>query len=123
MKRYRRLMYGFVGLAVLGFVAGMRLDYPLVAVGVYWAGALASVAVWQGTSVSLFDERERSMQRWAADVTLHVFAFVLIVGSPGQIVIEELGYAVPAWFEGAMYGYAALFGVLAVVYGVRRYLL
>lgn len=122
MRRYRRLLFGSVVAGVLGFVFAENAGYPLVGVGLYWAGVLGAVAVWQGTDLCLFDERERAIERRASAVTLLLVAVVLIVGGPTLSVLSETGlYAVPPELDGALLGYVVLFVVFGLVYTALRY--
>ena len=120
VRKYRRLFGALLAIAVLGFIAGSSLGYPIAGVGVYWAGVLGMVLVWKGTSLELFDERERTIERRASNLTLTAFAFVLIVGGPGQLLYGELGYQAGPLLQGALWGYAAQFAFFGLVYlGLR----
>lgn len=120
-RRYRRAMFAVLTVGVLGFVVASRLEYHLVAVGVYWAGALGFVAIWKGTGITLQDERERAIERWASAVTLLVAAVALVTAWPALYALEEAAvYTPPASVEGILWGWVLLFGVFAVVYLGRR---
>lgn len=121
VRTYRRLFWACFGVAVLGFVAGSSLGYPLAALGVYWVGVLAMLVVWKGTSIQLFDEREKELDRRASHLTITIVGFVLIVGGPGQILFSRLGYELSPLLEGALFGYAAQFALFGVVYLWLRY--
>lgn len=116
VRRYRRLYWGCLAVAILGFVGGITFSYQLVGLGVYWAGVAAMLFVWKGTPLQLFDEREQQLDRRASHVTLSIVGAVLIVGGPGQVLLTELGYELSAAVEGALFGYAAQFGLFGVVY-------
>ncbi len=91
-RSYRRLMYGFVGGGVIAGLGLRFLDYPLAGELAYWAGVLGFLAVWLGTSVELFDERDAALGL----------------------------YDVPPEVSGALYGYVALFVVFGLAFvGVR----
>lgn len=122
-RLYRRLMYGFVlGGVALGLVLRELLGYPLVGEGIYWVGILGFLAVWRGTSLTLFDERDRALERRASQLTLTLFAGVLIVGASLARVVPLLStYTVPAAAWPALSAYAALFGVFGAVYLWLRY--
>jgi uncharacterized membrane protein len=116
-------MVGFVVVgSVLGFSLREFLGYPLVGEAVYWLGILGFLAVWQGTSISLFDERDRALERRASQFTLTLFAGVLVVGaSAARLLSYTDAYAVPTAVWGALWGYVALFVTFAVVYLGLRY--
>mgnify|MGYP000450980996 CR=1 FL=1 len=120
-RRYRRLMYGAVAVGTLGFVAGSELGRPLAGLAVYWLGALTFVGVWWGTDVTLFDERDRALERRAGKLTLCGLGVVFVLGVSALVVLEELeGYAAPAELQGAILGYAALYLAFGAVYfGLR----
>ena len=121
VRRYRRLFWGCFVVAILGFVAGISLGYPLVGLGVYWAGFAGMLAISKGTSLDVFDEREQRLERRASHITLSLVGVVLVLGGPGQIALAELGYELTTTMKGALYGYAAQFGLFGVVYLVVRY--
>lgn len=115
-------MYGFVAGGVIAGLGLRLLDYPLVGELAYWVGIAGFLAVWAGTPVKLFDERDAALERRASQLTLYVFAAVLVVGASAARVLPRLGaYAVPPEVAGALYGYAALFVVFGLVYLGLRY--
>lgn len=120
-RSYRRLMYGFVAGGVVTGLSLRLFDYPLAGELVYWVGVLGFLAVWFGTSVKLFDERDAALERRASQITMYVFAAVLVVGASAARVLTALGvYDVPPEVSGALYGYVALFVVFGLVFlGVR----
>ena len=106
---------------ILAYFVAIRLDYIVVGTLVYWAGFLGMIAVWKGTSIDLYDEREQWIDLRAGGWTLGVFAFVLVFGAPGFVALESTGaYEAPPELWGAMFGYAALFAVYGVIYTVHR---
>jgi uncharacterized membrane protein len=122
IRRYRRLMYGSILVGVLGFVAGSELDYPLVGLAVYWAGILGFVAVWKGTSVTLFDERDAALERRASHVTLQVAGVVGVLTMTSMVVLEEAtttGVSERVW--GGFLALSGLFVLYGVVYLFLRY--
>ena len=114
-------MYGFVaGGAAAGLGLGF-FDYHLLGELVYWVGIAGILAVWAGTSVKMFDERDAALERRASQITLYVFAAVLVVGASAARVLPRLGtYAVPPEVAGALYGYVALLVEFGLAYlGLR----
>ena len=121
-RRARRLMFAVLAVGIVGSALASRLVGPIVGVGVYWVGVLGFVAIWQGTGVPLQDERERAIERWASAATLLVAAVGLVTLGPGLTVLDETGvYQVPRLVEGALLGYALLFGIFGLLYLARRY--
>lgn len=121
MRRYRHWMFG----VLLGGVAlslGLRfLDYPIVAEVVYLLGFLGFLAIWQGTAIPLFDERERQLEERACAVTLTVTAFALIFSaSAGRLLPLLTSYTYPTWLSAAIYAFIGQFVLFAAVYGYLR---
>jgi len=116
-RTYRRLMFGSVLAGVAAGFALRYLDYPLLGEGVYWLGIVGFLAVWRGTSTTLFDERDVALERRASQLTLLLFAVVLVVGASAARLLPLFGSGtVPPAVRGALYGYAALFAAFGVVY-------
>lgn len=121
-RRYRRLMFAAILFGSLGLMGAARFDRHVLGVGVYWAGVLAFVAIWRGTSVELFDERDLALERRASLATLQVAAVIGIVAIPAAVTLERLGYLeLPPVAVGGIYGYASLFVVFGVIYVLMRY--
>lgn len=121
-RRYRRLFVGAILVGVLAALAIRTLGYPLLGETVYWAGIVAALAIWLGTSVPLFDERDVSLERRASHVTISLFAAVLIVGASAARVLPRVtDLTVPAEVAGALYGYVALFATFGAAYLWLRY--
>ena len=120
---YRRLLGGFiVGGTAVGLVLREGLGYPLLGEAIYWLGIVGFLAVWRGTPVTLFDERDRALERRASQLTLVLFAVVLVLGASSARVLSYVTtYEVPAAIWTVLWGYVALFGVFGVVYLGLRY--
>lgn len=122
VRRYRRLSIACLLVGIAGFLVTSFAGYPLVGIAIYWAGFFGMLAVWKGTSIELYDEREQELERRASDVTLGIFAFVLVLGAPGAVALEEAGvYETPAAVQGAIWAYVAVFAVFGVVYTYYRH--
>jgi len=120
---YRRLLTGLlVGGVALGLVLREGLGYPLLGEAIYWLGVIGALAVWLGTSMPLFDERDNALERRASQLTLALFAVVLVLGaSSARVLSYTTTYEVPAAIWTVLWGYVALFGVFGVVYLGLRY--
>jgi hypothetical protein len=116
-------MYGFVfGGVAVALLLREVLGYPLLSEAVYWVGILGFLAVWQGTSLTLFDERDRALERQASQFTLKLFAPVLVLAaSAARVVPRVTSYAVPDAVVHALYGFVALYATFGVVYLALRY--
>jgi uncharacterized membrane protein len=121
-QTYRRLFYGLVLAATVGFVGLQSLDYPLAAATVYALGALGMYAVLLGTPISLFDEREAQLERTATWLAVNVTAAVVIFGMPLSVILEATGTWTPGpLLEGAFLAYVAQAVLFAVIYVPLRY--
>jgi len=120
-RRYKRLMYGSLAAGIIGLFVGSYLDRFLAGVIVYWAGFFGMIGIWQFSPVTLYDERDTAIERKASDYTLGVFAFVLVIGAPGGIALEEGGVLTlsPA-FGGAMWALVAVYAVFGANYTALR---
>lgn len=121
-RRYRRVMWGFVFGGVAIGLALRSLGYPFIGEAVYWIGAIGFLAVWRGTSLTLFDERDKALEQRAATTTLALSAPIFVVGaSAARILTWTDIYTVPTVVWGALYGYVALFATFGVVVTWLRY--
>ncbi|WP_240147530.1 MULTISPECIES: DUF2178 domain-containing protein [Halorussus] len=122
-RTHRRLMWGFLAGGVgLGLVLREVLGYPLVSEAVYWLGVLGFLAVAVGSSITLFDERDRALERRASQLTLTLLAPVLaVVASVGRLLPRFTDYALPAEVWYALYGVVAVYVAFGAVYGVLRF--
>ena len=122
-RLYRRLMsvllLGGVG---IGLVLRLLLERPLLGEAVYWVGVLGFLAVWFGSPVTLFDERDKALEQRASVLTLGVFAVVFPVSASAARVLSYTDtIEVPAEIWTVLWGYVALYGVFAGIYGWLRY--
>lgn len=114
-------MFGCLAVGIVGLLLGSYLDQYLVGVFIYWAGFFGMLGVWQFSPVTLYDERDTAIERKASDYTLGVFAFVLVLGAPGGIALEEAGVlTLPAVFSGAMWTLVAVYAIFGVIYTVLQ---
>ena len=66
-RRYRIIMYGFLAVGFVGYIAGLRVDAPLAALGIYWVGFLGFLGIWKGSWPSYSVSAIRGpMRRWRA---------------------------------------------------------
>ncbi|UPV75056.1 DUF2178 domain-containing protein [Halorussus limi] len=116
-------MFGvFFGGVAVAFLLREVLGYPLVSEVVYWAAVLGFFAVLFGSSVTLFDERDRALEERASRWTLTILAPVLaITASVGRLLPRVSDYALPDAVWPALYGFIGVYVLFAVVYGVLRY--
>lgn len=121
-RRYRRRLYGVMIAGVLGLIAAESAGYPFVGVGLYWLGVIVFFAILRGTTVTLFDEREREIERRASHITLLLFGIAMIAIAPALSALSELGsYTAPLAVEGVLFTIAGEAIVFGVVYLWLRY--
>ena len=88
IRRYRRLMTGSILVGVVGFLAALQLERPLVGLAVYWVGIVGFVGIWKGASVQLYDERDASLERRASQLTMQVVAVIAILLMAVLVIVE-----------------------------------
>jgi len=130
-KRYTRLVYGAMAVGIVGYLLllGAWNVYggdllAVTGVAVYWLGLAVGMGIYHRSPVSIEDERDERIASEAAGLTLTVAAAVLILGGPGMVTLSQTGvYEAPPEFAGAMWAYAALFGVFAIAmaYSERKF--
>jgi uncharacterized membrane protein len=120
---YRRLLVGFlVGGTAVGLVLREGLGYPRIGEAIYWLGIIGFLAVWRGTSMTLFDERDDALERRASQITLTLFAVVLVLGaSSARVLSYTTTHEVPTAIWTILWGYIAIYAVFGVVYLGLRY--
>lgn len=105
----------------LGLLLREVFQYPLVSELVYWLGVFGFLAVWLGTSVTLFDERDAELERRASTLTLVVTGVGLAVGASAARVLPQFGYEVPSVLGPVLYAFVGQFVLFAAVYAVLRH--
>lgn len=116
--RYRRLGIG----SMLGGIAVSMVVYavgpPLVAVAVFWLGIVGFFAVRRAAPMTLFDERDRALERRASYDTIRVVGAAFFIGAP---MVKVGGLTVPPVVDGALVGIEATVYVFVLAYIARRY--
>jgi 4-amino-4-deoxy-L-arabinose transferase-like glycosyltransferase len=121
-QTYRRLMVGCIVAGVLAAIALRNLGYPLASEAVYWLGIVGFLAVWKGTSIQLFDERDCELERRACQRTLLVVGAVGVLVASSARVLDAAGvYTAPPVVWHVLLGYVILFATFGVVYVWTRY--
>lgn len=114
---YRKLLVGVLVGAVVAALGLRSLGYPLVGEGVYWLGIAVFLAIWWGTSLRLFDERDVALERRASYAAIYAMVVLLVLGASAARTVGYLGwYDVPVVVWGALYGYGSVMVVWAVAY-------
>lgn len=108
-------MYGALAVGIVGYLLALRIEQPVAGLAVYWAGFLGFVGVWKGSPVTLYDERHERIERRAAMRTVGIVGAALILVGPALPALSGAGYEPPTLVVGALYGYAAMFGVYGAV--------
>jgi uncharacterized membrane protein len=122
-RRYKRIAYGLLGAGIAALFVATALDRFVLGVACYWAGGVGMGLVRRFSPVTLYDERDDTIERRASQTTLNLFAYVFVLGTPGGLVLAETGYVdLPSEFYGATWTLFAVFVVFgaAVLYYRRR---
>jgi uncharacterized membrane protein len=115
-------MIGSVLGGSVGFIIAESAGFPIVGVGVYWIGFVGFLAIRQGTSITLFDERDRAIERRAITIAFNVFAVAMILLWPAVLVLSETDvYTPPPAFDGALLTVTIQAALFAVAYFWLRY--
>jgi len=122
IRRYRRLMYASILVGVGAFLLADWLGYSLVGLAVYWAGIVAFFAIWKGTSVTLFDERDTALERRASHATVGIVGVLGVLTFTSMVVLgETTTVEIPDAVWTLYLGYAGLFALWGAVYTVLKY--
>jgi len=122
-KRYKRIAYALLGAGIAALFVASALDRFVLGVALYWAGGVGMGLVQRFSPVTLYDERDNTIERRASQTTLNLFAYVFVLGTPGGLVLAETGYLdLPGEFYGATWTLFAVFVVfgVALLYYKRR---
>ncbi|EMA62916.1 hypothetical protein C469_04317 [Halorubrum lipolyticum DSM 21995] len=104
-----------LGAGIAALFVAVALDRFALGVALYWAGGLGMGLVQRFSPVTLYDERDTTIDRKASQTTLNVFAYVFILGLPGGLVLQESGVVdLPGAFFGSTWTLFAIY----VAYGV-----
>jgi len=122
-RTYKRLMLGFIAGGVgLALLLREVLGYPLVSEAVYWVGIVGFLAVWWGSSQSLFDERDRALERRASYLTLSILGPLFVVAaSTARLVPQFTDYTVPSEIWSMLWGFFVVYLIFGISYLVVRY--
>lgn len=121
-RTYRRLMFGCIAIAVLLGFGFRAVDRPVLGEAVYWLGILGFFGIWFASPLSLFDERDRALERRASLLAIQVVGAVLVLGaSAGRLGVALDLFTLPTAVWGALYGYVGLFVVFGVAYAWIKY--
>jgi len=119
-RRDRRLCGGLIAAAVLALATLDYLGRPIVAVAAYWTFVVGAVAVLY-RSDAIMDERDRALERVTSHRTVQVVGAALVVLGPGIGALAEANvYDPPPLVDGVLFGWAAVFVVWGLAYGVTR---
>lgn len=115
-------MIGSVLGGTAGFITAESAGFPLVGIVLYWVGFGGFVMIWQGTSVELFDERDRALERRATTIATTIFTLSIILLWPTLLILSETDvYAPPPAFDGVLLAVAVQALLFAVAYLWLRY--
>ncbi len=85
-------------LAILTYAVFIATGHPLVGVAVYFVCGLSGIVYRVSQSRPLFDERDRTLKRAAADRTLNLIGVAAAIGFPAAVVYYAVeGNRWPPW--------------------------
>ena len=139
-------MTGSILVGVVGFLAALELEHPLIGLAVYWVGILGFVGIWKGTSVQLYagelyavrqqlslwkgtsvqlyDERDAALERRASQLTIQVIAVVAVLLMAVLVIVEATeAMEVPPRVVGGfltLSGLGLLYGAIYLFVRYRR---
>jgi hypothetical protein len=124
-QTYRQLVYGFVGIGILGLLAGMVLEQYLVGTVVYlvggWIGGAIAFLAPRYSDATLQDERDYDLHNRASGLTMLVAMGIGMGVVPALYVLDAGGYIDPSGAPtGAVLTASALFLLYGVCYGVAK---
>jgi uncharacterized membrane protein len=125
-KRYRRLIYGLLTVAIVSLLIGILLEQffaGLVVYAVTGVGAIVLTFYLQYySSVSLEDERERELGRHASNITFQLFGYLGLFAFVTLFFLDALGrYSLDGTVMTLLYAYAVVYLTWGGVYIVLRY--
>jgi uncharacterized membrane protein len=88
-------MHGCLAVGIVGYVLGLRVELPIAALAVYWAGCLGFLGVRRASAVTLYDERHAAIRSRAAERTLQVAGAGLILVAPALPALPAPSTATP----------------------------
>ena len=124
-QTYKQLVYGFVGIGILGLLGGMALQNYLAGTVVYlvggWVGGGIAVLAPRYSDATLQDERDYDLHNRASGLTMLVAMGVGMGVVPALYVLDAGGYVDPSGAPtGAVLTASALFLLYGVCYGVAK---
>lgn len=125
---YREWMNRSMGFAVAGLTIAVAVSifapedisdlFLFAGLGLAYLGFLGYIGIWQVTGVRLIDERERQIERRAAQIIMLILLLVTLFGLPADLVLDVTGAVdVPPALRGVIWGYSALSFIMLFVYG------
>ena len=124
-QTYRRLVYGIVGIAVLGLFVGIALGQHFAGAVVYllgtWIGGAITVAAPRLSARTLQDERDYELHNRASGL---VFRITMVLGLsvlPALYVLDAGGqFEISGAVSGVVLTLSALFLLYGICYGIVK---
>jgi hypothetical protein len=118
-RTYRGLVYGVVGIGILGLLVGLATDRHLVGTVVYllgsWIGGVIAVVAPRWSDQQLQDERDDALHNRASGLAMGITMALGIGIVPALYVLEAGGYVD---LTGAIGGGILVASALFLLYGV-----
>ena len=124
-QRYRRIVYGAMGIGILGLLAGFAVGQHFVGTVVYllgaWVGGGIAFLAPTLSDTMLQDERDYALHNRASGLAMGVTMVVGLGVVPAIYVLDAGGYLdITGAMGGGIYVASALFLLYGVCYGVVK---
>jgi len=122
-ETYRRLVYGLVGLGIVGLAVGLVLDQPLAGTSAYlvgvWVGAAIAFGAPKWSDATLQDERDYERHDRASGLAMGVVMVLGIGLIPPLYLLDAGGHVVITETVGGLIaGASALYLLYGVCLGI-----
>lgn len=124
-QRYRGLVYGIAGLAVVGLLVGFLLDRHFAGAIVYlvgaWIGGAIAVLAPALSDATLQDERDWELHNRASGILVGITMVLGLSVLPAAYVLDAGGYVeITGAATGVIVTLSALFLLYAVCLGIAK---
>jgi len=125
-RRYRRIVYAILGIAIVSLFAGMLVGQSLAGLVVYAVGVVVGFGlmafVWYSDSLALQDEREAELGRRASGITFQLFGYLGLFAFVAIFLLDATGHrSMGRTEETLLYAYSIVTLTWGVVYTVVKY--
>ncbi|WP_162224571.1 DUF2178 domain-containing protein [Halorussus amylolyticus] len=125
-RRYRKLIFGLIGVGIVSLLVGMTVEQSLAGLVVYAVtvgGGVALTLYFEHlSSIPMQDERERELGERASSITFQLFGYLGLFGFVALLLLDATGQrALGSTAETLLYAYAVITLSWGGIYTVLRY--